>query len=159
MSGLGNKEIMAKNLRHYMDVNNKTRNEICSALDVSYSTFTDWINGNSYPRIDKIELLANYFGIEKADLIEEQNDRQDSLSKEERNLILNYRMLIEDDRKLAHDIIINVKRMNPDNKKRLFKYYKMIANMQSMDDELIAAHNDTIDDEQIRLMNEDLEDE
>ena len=71
MSNLGNKEIMAKNILYYMDKHHKTRNEMCEALGVKYTTFTDWVKGNSYPRIDKIELMANYFGISKADLVEE----------------------------------------------------------------------------------------
>jgi len=33
MSDLGNKEIFAKNLKYYMKLNNKTRNDIC--LDVN----------------------------------------------------------------------------------------------------------------------------
>ena len=42
-------------------------------MDFKYSTVLDWVNAKTYPRIDKIELMANYFGIEKADLIEENN--------------------------------------------------------------------------------------
>ena len=68
MGNLGNKEIMAKNIRYYMDKYDKTRQEMCDALGVKYTTFTDWVKGNSYPRIDKIEMMANYFGISKADL-------------------------------------------------------------------------------------------
>lgn len=74
MSGLGNKEIMAKNIQFYMDKYGKTRQDMCEALGVRYTTFTDWVKGNSYPRIDKIELMANYFGISKSDLIEEHRD-------------------------------------------------------------------------------------
>lgn len=72
MSGLGNKEIMAKNIQYYMDKYGKSRQDMCDALGVKYTTFTDWVKGNSYPRIDKIELMANYFGISKADLVEER---------------------------------------------------------------------------------------
>ena len=72
MSNLGNKEIMAKNIQYYMDLHNKSRNDMCEALGVKYTTFTDWVKGNAYPRIDKIELMANYFGIEKSDLVEER---------------------------------------------------------------------------------------
>ena len=72
MSNLGNKEIMAKNIRHYMELNNKTRTEICKDLKVSYSTFSDWVNAKTYPRIDKIEMMANYFSVEKSDLVEEK---------------------------------------------------------------------------------------
>lgn len=72
---LGNKEIMSRNIQHYMNIKNKTRHEICKDLGVKYTTFTDWLNGNTYPRIDKIELMANYFGITKADLVEDNRGR------------------------------------------------------------------------------------
>lgn len=73
MSNLGNKETMGKNIQYYLDLNRKTRQEVCNALGFKYSTFTDWINGNTYPRIDKIEKMANYFGIKKSDLVEKQS--------------------------------------------------------------------------------------
>lgn len=78
MSNLGNKKIMAKNIQYYMNKHQKTRNEMCEALGVKYTTFTDWVKGNSYPRIDKIELMANYFGISKADLVEERTTQTPS---------------------------------------------------------------------------------
>ena len=73
-NNLGNKQIMAKNIQYYMNQRGKTRQEMCDALGVKYTTFTDWVKGNAYPRIDKIELMANYFGISKADLVEERSD-------------------------------------------------------------------------------------
>lgn len=66
----GNKTIMAQNIRKYMNLNNTTATEICKSLGFKNNTFSDWINAKTYPRIDKIEMLANYFGINKADLIE-----------------------------------------------------------------------------------------
>ncbi len=83
MSGLGNKEIMAKNIQFYMDKYGKSRQDMCDALGVKYTTLTDWVKGNSYPRIDKIELMANYFGISKSDLVEERNSLT---SKDERDI-------------------------------------------------------------------------
>lgn len=77
MSSLGNKQIMARNIQYYMDMYGKTRQDICEALGVKYTTFTDWVKGNTYPRIDKIELMANYFGINKSDLIEDRNSSTD----------------------------------------------------------------------------------
>ena len=41
-------------------------------VGVAPSTFNDWVKGKKYPRIDKIEMLANFFGILKSDLIEEK---------------------------------------------------------------------------------------
>ena len=68
---LGNKQIMARNIQKYMEINGKTRQDICQALGIKYTTFTDWIKGNTYPRIDKIEMMAQYFGITKSDLVED----------------------------------------------------------------------------------------
>lgn len=75
-NNLGNKETMAKNIRYYMSLYNKTRQDMCDALGVKYTTFTDWVNGNAYPRIDKIEMMANYFHITKADLVEEPTEKK-----------------------------------------------------------------------------------
>ena len=72
MSELGNKEIFSKNLQYYMSINNKDRYDLVKDLKFPYSTVTDWINGNSYPNIGRIEILANYFNIEKSDLIEKR---------------------------------------------------------------------------------------
>ena len=72
MSGLGNKDIFAKNLRYYIERSGKTQKDFAEIVGVAYSTFNDWINAKKYPRIDKIEILANYFGIQKSDLIEEK---------------------------------------------------------------------------------------
>ena len=70
---LGNKEVMSNNLKYYMNKKGVDRNQLCSDLDLKYMTVSDWINAKTYPRIDKIELLANYFGINKSDLIEEKS--------------------------------------------------------------------------------------
>lgn len=71
MSGLGNKEVMSKNIKKYMDKLGIERSKLADDLNVSYSTISDWINAKTYPRIDKIELMANYFKVTKADLVEE----------------------------------------------------------------------------------------
>ena len=66
MSNIGNKETFAKNLIYYIERSGRTQVEIADAIGVSKSTLTEWTKARKYPRIDKIELLANYFGIQKA---------------------------------------------------------------------------------------------
>lgn len=72
MNDLNYMDTFIKNLKYYMTLNNKTRIDICNDLSLPYTTFAEWYNGKVYPRIDKIELLANYFNIKKSDLIEEK---------------------------------------------------------------------------------------
>lgn len=77
MSDLGNKEVMAKNIQDLMDKRGITRNQLADALDFKYTTMADWLRGKTYPRIDKIELMANYFGVSKSRLVENQEGKSD----------------------------------------------------------------------------------
>ena len=69
--GMGNKEILSKNLKKYISKSGKERNVVAEDLGLPYSTLTDWINGKKYPRIDNLERLADYFEVSKTDLIED----------------------------------------------------------------------------------------
>ena len=66
------KDIFARNLKKYMDRAGKSQKDMADIVGVSTATFSDYINAKKYPRIDKIEIMADYFGILKSDLIEEK---------------------------------------------------------------------------------------
>ena len=66
------KEIFARNLKKYMDRAGKSQKDMAEVVGVSAATFSDYINAKKYPRIDKIDIMADYFGILKSDLIEEK---------------------------------------------------------------------------------------
>ena len=76
MSNIGNKETMSKNLKYYIAKSGMDRKTLAQIWGFPYSTITDWINGVKYPRIDRIEVMAEYFGILKSDLIEERTPEQ-----------------------------------------------------------------------------------
>lgn len=67
------RQIFSANLNYYMELTKKSRDDICRALNIPYMTVSDWCRGFKYPRMDKIEKLANLFGIKMIDLIEEKN--------------------------------------------------------------------------------------
>lgn len=70
------KEILAANIKKYMERKGVTNHQICDALGFKYNTFLDWIHADTYPRMPKIEAMANYFGIKKSDLIEEKENKK-----------------------------------------------------------------------------------
>lgn len=78
MSNIGNKEILSRNLKQYMNKKGITQKEMSEIVGVATSTFNDWMKAKKYPRIDKIEIMANYFGILKSDLIEEKMTEEKS---------------------------------------------------------------------------------
>lgn len=72
MSNNKSKEIFSANLEKLMSSRDIDRNKLCSDLGLKYTTVRDWLKGITYPRIGKIELLADYFGVNKSDLIEDK---------------------------------------------------------------------------------------
>lgn len=81
MNAEENKKIMAANIKRYMERKGVTNQQICADLGFKYTTFLDWIKGVTYPRIGKVEAMANYFGCEKSDLIEESTPEREAMHK------------------------------------------------------------------------------
>ena len=75
------KEVFAKNLKHYMERRGVNQKELAEIAGVSAPTVHDWLKAKKYPRIDKIEILANYFRILKSDLIEDKTEAHKDMQK------------------------------------------------------------------------------
>ena len=109
MSNIGNKETFARNLLYYIDKHGKEQKELAEIVGVAPSTFNAWVKAKKYPRIDKIELLANYFGILKSDLIEEHNSRTSlktvSITEEEQKLLDLFRLVPENQQQMVLQMI------------------------------------------------------
>ena len=113
---MDNKDIFAKNLKRYMDLKGKSRKDISEALGISYYTITDWVKGKKYPRMDKVEMLASYFGILKSDLIEEKTIESHPEEMAERHFQIimdadisemfdDFKLLDETQRKIVKDLV------------------------------------------------------
>ena len=106
-----NKYTFANNLKRLMESRGRSRRDISDALGISYFTVSDWVNGKKYPRMDKVELLANYFGVLKSDLIEESttnaNDPPETitLSEGEEMLLGLFRQLPEEAQKMYLEVL------------------------------------------------------
>lgn len=109
MSNIGNKEIFAKNLQYYIARSHRSQKEIAEAVGVSPSTFNEWVKGKKYPRIDKIEMLANYFHIQKSSLIEEKTKNKtldkNQLTEGEELLLKLYRAIPDDRKQMAIEVL------------------------------------------------------
>lgn len=115
---MDNKEIFSYNLRFYMDTNRKSRKDVADAIGVSYFTFTDWVKGKTYPRMDKVEALAKYFGIKISDLIEKKSIEKNPVEMAEMHAAIlmdeeyvdlyeSFKLLDESQKKIVKDLIYN----------------------------------------------------
>ena len=125
------KKIFSKNLRYYMELNQKEQIDIINDLGFNKSSVSTWCNGTRLPRMDKVDALAKYFGINRSDLIEERKNNTSISSfiqcqtKDEETLVLSYREL------------------NNTNTKKSVTYTKNLLSTQRMENELLAAHQRT----------------
>lgn len=90
MKFLENKPVMAANIKRYMREKGINAKELSRAIDVPYTTVLSWAKAEYYPRIDKIEKMADYFGVLKSDLIEDKKKpaaESDELSSTKRELL------------------------------------------------------------------------
>lgn len=96
------KKIFAKNFRLFMEKSGKSQADVAKDLNVTSSTISDWANAKKYPRVDKMQALADYFGILLSDLREEKKDSTEngipedvfnllkSLSQEDLDIVLSF---------------------------------------------------------------------
>lgn len=66
------KNILAKNLSYYIERSGENQTEIAQKLGVPEMTMSNWVKAKTYPRMDKVQLLADYFNIRRSDLTEEK---------------------------------------------------------------------------------------
>ena len=69
MDELTSRQVFARNLQYYMDVNGKTRRDMCKLMGVSFSTYSSWVNGERFPRIESIDTLTKVLNCTREDLM------------------------------------------------------------------------------------------
>lgn len=64
-------KLVSKNLKRLAYESDKSPAEIAKALGINKSTLSSWMNGHRIPKMDKIDILCNYFGCDREDIMEE----------------------------------------------------------------------------------------
>jgi transcriptional regulator with XRE-family HTH domain len=115
------KEVFAKNLRKYMEMDGITQKDLSKIAGVSPPTMNDWLQAKKYPRIDKIEKLADYFKILKSDLIEEKNEEHFEMQKNN-NTMANIVVRLRND----SEFLSVVTKLNELDKEKLYSVKQML---------------------------------
>ena len=64
-------KVIAKNLKRIAYEHKKTQADIARDLHLNQGTVSTWMVGSRVPRMDKIDLLCNYFNVSRAEIMEE----------------------------------------------------------------------------------------
>lgn len=70
------REVLATNIRRLLKEKNKTQNELAEYVGVSKTTVSEWIAAKKYPRIEKIQAIAEYFDVYRSDITESKVKNQ-----------------------------------------------------------------------------------
>ena len=74
------REAFPKALQYYMNLNGKRQQDLIKDLGISSATLSQWVNGKMFPRMDKVEKLAEYFRITTTDLLTDPYQKKQSTS-------------------------------------------------------------------------------
>lgn len=74
------KSVFADNLNKLMRIKGITQTDIINDLKINKSTISTWCNGSRLPRMDKVQLIADYLGVSKSDLIEEKETKEEAIN-------------------------------------------------------------------------------
>lgn len=90
----------AQNLKNIMQKRKKTQSDLVKDLSFRQATVSDWLNGKKYPRMDKVEKLANYLGVSINELLMQSVSEPPvptiQLTDQEKSMIKKYRQLNAD---------------------------------------------------------------
>lgn len=67
------KRIFSTNLTNLINRSGKQQIDVAKEMGFSTSTFNNWCKGNSFPTTGKLQVIADYFGIGKEELIRPWN--------------------------------------------------------------------------------------
>jgi transcriptional regulator with XRE-family HTH domain len=82
-----NQDVFTRNFNRYLAHSGRKQIEVARAIGVSTGTISDWKIGRSYPRMDKIQALADFFEIQKSDLVEEVNVAKEAVTNKEQQVL------------------------------------------------------------------------
>ena len=68
------RKTFSRNLTYYLSLKNKTQKDLMNYIHVSSSTVSNWCTGQKLPRMDKIQSISNWLGVQNSDLLEPRSD-------------------------------------------------------------------------------------
>lgn len=122
-------EIFSANLQRLIEGSGKRQSDIADDLEISHQLLNSWVRGKRLPRMGKVEMLARYFHVSVAELVNKRVESDDGYysdieTAEIANRVLNdkdLRVLFDaahdanpEDIKMAADLLKRLKGTNID---------------------------------------------
>lgn len=79
MSDTYEKQVFAENLRGVLEATGCSQQQLAEVLGVSEASVSLWLSATHYPKPGKIQMMADYFGIRKSQLIDPQEKMKENV--------------------------------------------------------------------------------
>jgi transcriptional regulator with XRE-family HTH domain len=102
MSELGNKDVFSANLTYYLAQKDVMQKDLAKHLGISQASVNDWIKKRTYPRMDKLQMTAEFLGVKMTDLVEPRNkmsSTEDKRISDKEQLVLDLFHKVPDEKK------------------------------------------------------------
>lgn len=70
-SAQAQRQLLADNLNNLLKQKRKTQADVIRELQLPEATVRSWFSGDKYPRIDKLQILSDYFNVPRSHLTED----------------------------------------------------------------------------------------
>ncbi len=79
-------KIIARNISRQLEIHNKTQLDLAEYMDVSQATVSNWCKGIKMPRMPKIDMICNFFSIQRSELLNDSQEKTTLTKKDERDI-------------------------------------------------------------------------
>ena len=103
------KKVVARNLRNIMWQHQKTQAEVARDLKINKATLSAWMNGTRTPKIENIDMLCKYFGVDRSAIMEPDGIKRTApISEEQAELI---QLALSSDSETVHIVLDLLRRL------------------------------------------------
>lgn len=101
------RQVFADNFNRILRLRGKTQADVVVALGITASTVSDWATGKKYPRVDSMQLIADFLGVLLSDLREEKpaDTKDDGQTILENRVLTLFRRIPEESQPLVLGMI------------------------------------------------------
>lgn len=117
------RQIFAENLNNYLELNGYSQADLARHMHVSTASTAKWCTGQSIPRIDKIQSICNWLGIEKSDLLEDKHGQKPQYYLNPETAKVAQEIYEDED---LHALFDTARGASPDELKRAANFLKML---------------------------------
>lgn len=115
------KRIISKNIRRYLDLRHMQQKELAEAIGEKKNTVNTWCTGKAEPPANKVQKMAEFFGCNITDLVDDHSNQ--TVTEQYDEIVFKLGMTDEFFQRMAIDYY----HLSPEEKENFKNFYEMFV--------------------------------